>query len=386
MSSPTSNTVSIFAPLKLGPLTLKNRVGVAAMTRNRSVPTTVPNSINVEHYRQRAAGGAGLIITEAILIERQGTEWQHAPGIWSKEHVEGWKKVTQAVHAEGGLIYGQLWHTGRVSHPDAPEQIKAGKPVYAPSAIRARGGKFRFIEGVPGYATPTAIEDPATFIPIWKQAAVNAKEAGFDGVQVHGSNGYLVHQFLDSSSNQRTDQWGGSIQNRARFGLEVLKALIDVWGAERVAIKLSPGNGYNDMGMPLEETLETYSYFITEADKLRLAFIELVRYTEFGDPVIDGTRRGTPHDVIGSYAPLIKRSAKFGNAGYSSEEAAQAVARGELDGVFFGMLSISNPDLARRFEHGKEVNTNLDMVNLYGNGESLEELEKGYNDYPIAVY
>ncbi|KIY69215.1 FMN-linked oxidoreductase [Cylindrobasidium torrendii FP15055 ss-10] len=384
MTTPTS-LAPLFSPLQLGPLTLKNRVGVSATTRNRSVPTSIPNAINVDYYRQRAAGAAGLIVTEGVLVEQQGTEWEHAPGIWSQNHVEGWRKVTEAVHAEGGLIFAQLWHLGRLSHPDASEQIKAGKPVYGPSAISARGGKFRLVEGEPGYVTPTAIEDPSTLLPIWKQAAINAKEAGFDGVEVHGANGYLIHQFLDSSSNQRTDQWGGSIQNRSRLGLEVLKTIVDVWGPDRVGIKLSPTGGYNDMGMPLEETLETFSYFITEADKLKLAYIVLARYGEAIDPVFDGKRRGTPHDVIGSYTPLIKHSLKFGNTGYTGEEAAQAVARGELDAVFFGMQWISNPDLAKRFELGKEVNMNVDYTSLYGTGDDLEVLKKGYTDYPVAA-
>jgi 2,4-dienoyl-CoA reductase-like NADH-dependent reductase (Old Yellow Enzyme family) len=219
-----------------------------------------------EYYVQRVLGGAGLIVTEGILITRQGTELQYAPGLWDSEHVTGWKKIVDAVHEAGGKIYAQLWHVGRVAHhSDAPEQKLAGVPVYAPSAISARGGKFRFLPGVPGYVTPTAVEDPWTIVEQYKKAAINAKEAGFDGVEIHGANGYLVTQFLDNTANH---QWGGSVENRSRFGLEVLKAVKEVFG-RNISIKLSPAGGYNDVGMPLAETVETYGYFITEAEKAR---------------------------------------------------------------------------------------------------------------------
>lgn len=173
---------ALFTPLKVGSATIRNRFAMSALTRNRALDT-VPNDIMAEYYGQRAAGGVGLIVTEGVLITRQGTEWPYAPGIWNKEHVVGWKKTVDAVHAAGSRIYAQLWHVGRVAHPEAPEQKLAGTPVYAPSAISARGGKFHHIPGFPTYVTPTAVEDPRTIIAQFKQAAINAKEAGFDGVE-----------------------------------------------------------------------------------------------------------------------------------------------------------------------------------------------------------
>ncbi|KAJ3756820.1 hypothetical protein EV360DRAFT_71668 [Lentinula raphanica] len=377
----------LFQPLQLGPLTLRNRVFMSALTRNRSVPTNVPNALNVEYYQQRAKS-AGLIVTEGVLITQQGSEWPHAPGIWNKEQVAGWKKVIDAVHKEGSVIFAQLWHLGRISHPDAPEQKAAGVPVYAPSALSARGGKFRFLPGEPGYVTPTPIEDPTILLDLFEKAAVNAKEAGFDGVELHGANGYLVHQFLDTTSNIRTDSWGGSVANRAKFGLLTLQRLIKVFGKDRVGIKLSPAGGYNDMGMPLEETLETFSYFISEADKLGIAYIDLMRYAEVLDPVFDGKKRATKHDVVASYAHLMKHAKVFSNAGWTGEEAAAAVKDGKVEGVFFGMGWISHPDFAARLEHGKPVNTPIDFTTLYGvkDSTSEEEQRKGYADYPAAEY
>uniref|UniRef100_A0A0W0GEA9 NADH:flavin oxidoreductase/NADH oxidase N-terminal domain-containing protein n=1 Tax=Moniliophthora roreri TaxID=221103 RepID=A0A0W0GEA9_MONRR len=384
MSSTSSKTSSLFQPLKLGPLTMRNRIVMSALTRSRSVPTNVPNGLNVEYYRQRAKGGAGLIITEGVLVAQQGTEWPHAPGLWNKEHVEGWKKVTNAVHEEGGLIYAQLWHLGRVSHPDAPEQKAAGVPVYGPSAISARGGKFRHLPGQPGYVTPTEIDDPRKLIALFKTAAINAKEAGFDGVELHGANGYLVHQFLDNTANKRTDEWGGSVENRSRFGLEVLKELIGVWGSDRVAVKLSPTGGYNDIGMTLEDTLETFRYFISEADKLNLAYIDLVRYVEMMDPVLDGKKRATKHDVVESYVSYVKNSHLFLNGGIFPEEGATLVSDGKAAAIVFGFLWIGHPDLAKRIQHGKPLHPEkTDFKTLYGIfGGSLEEQRVGAKNNP----
>ncbi|KAG7097193.1 hypothetical protein E1B28_004565 [Marasmius oreades] len=386
MSSSTT-LAPLFEPLKLGSLSLRNRVVMSALTRNRSLPDTVPNSLNVEYYRQRARGGAGLILTEGTLITPQGSEWPYAPGIWSEEQVNGWKKVTSAVHEEGSLMFCQLWHLGRVSHPDAPEQKKAGVPVYAPSAIAARGGNFRFLEGGPGYVTPTEIDDPLKLIELFKKAARNAKKAGFDGVELHGANGYLVHQFLDSTSNKRTDKWGGSVENRCKFGLETLKALIEIWGANRVAIKISPTGGYNDMGMPLEETLETYRHFLSEVDKLKLAYICVARYSDLTDPVFDGQKRGIPHDVVESYRPSVKSTRFFINGGVSPDEGAQFIADGKADAIVFGFLHIGHPDLAKRIKYGKALHPEAtQFTKFYGFEGTLEEQAAGYTDYPEEKY
>lgn len=359
---------------------------MSALTRSRSVPTNVPNDINLEYYTQRARGGAGLITTEGTLICQQGTEWQNAPGIWNQDQVVAWKRITDAVHTEGGLIFSQLWHLGRVSHPDAPEQKASGMPVYGPSAIAARGGKFRFLPGQPGYVTPVAIDDPRVLVDLYRQAAINAKEAGFDGVELHAANGYLVHQFLDSTSNKRTDVYGGSVENRARIGLEILRELVSVWGSKRVAVRLSPCGGYNDMGMPLQENIDTFRYFISQADVLDLGYICLVRYIPEFDPKIDGQHRATKHDVLKTYRPCIKKSLLLLNGSLTPEEADQLIAAKEIDAAAFGILWIGHPDLAKRIERGIPIDAKLDHKTFYGGGPHIpyEEQKKGYTDYPTA--
>ncbi|KAJ7491002.1 hypothetical protein FB451DRAFT_629382 [Mycena latifolia] len=373
---------ALFNPLRLGSVTITNRIGMSALTRNRS-SGGIPNELMKQYYDQRARGGAGLIVSEGALIARQGTEWPDAPGIWDQAQVEGWKKITDAVHAAGSTIYCQLWHLGRVSHPEAPEQIAAGVPVYAPSAISARGGKFRYLPGAPGYVTPTEIADPTVIIAQFKDAAINAKAAGFDGVELHGANGYLVHQFLDSTSNQRTDKWGGSPENRARFALETLKALIEVWGPN-VALKVNTGGGYNDMGMPLQETIDIFGYLLREANKLGLSYIALVRYAEWLDPEIDGKRRGTPHDVLATFRPFLKDTPIFVNSGVGPAEAEELVNTGSVAGVLMGMNWITHPDLGRRVQVGKALDTAPDFATLYGVPGVDPKL--GYTDYKEAVY
>ncbi|KAJ7718650.1 hypothetical protein B0H16DRAFT_1433291 [Mycena metata] len=373
---------TLFTPLTLGSTTISNRLGMSALTRNRS-SKTVPNDIMLKYYVQRAAGGAGLIVSEGVLISRQGSEWPNAPGIWEKSQISGWRKITDAVHEAGSKMYAQLWHLGRVAHPDAPEQIAAGVPVYAPSAISARGGKFRFLPGAPGYVKPTEIEDPTTLIAQFKQAAINAKAAGFDGVELHGANGYLVHQFLDSTSNKRTDKWGGSPENRARFALETLKVLIEVWGAD-VAIKLSPAGRYNDMGMPLEDTIETFGYLLREANKLGLAYIALMRYLPYLDPEFDGKKLATPHDVLATFAPFLTKTPIFANGGITPPEAESLVASGTVAGVFNGLGWIAHPDLGKRVREGKELDNAPDFATLYG-AEGVDPA-LGYTDYKEAVY
>ncbi|KAJ4472972.1 hypothetical protein J3R30DRAFT_3513084 [Lentinula aciculospora] len=377
----------LFQPLQIGAVTLRDRVLVSALTRNRALPTNVPNDLMVEYYKQRAES-ARLTVSEGILICQQGTEWPHAPGIWNQEQIEGWKKINDAIHEAGSKCFAQIWHLGRVSHPDAPEQIASGQPVYGPSAIAARGGKFRFLPGIPGYVTPTEIDDPMKLVALLKQAAINAKEAGFDGIEVHGASGYLIHEFLDSGSNLRTDKWGGSIENRSRFGLEVLNAVIEVWGVERVGIKLSPAGGYNDMGMPFAETLATFNYFIAEIDKLGLAYIVLQRYSAFLNPIIDGEHRAINHDVLATYGHLVRKSTLLANASFTFEEAAHCVAGGKVAGVFWGQSWVSHLDLAKRVENGKPVDTPIDMHTLYGNtaGITLDDQRVGYTDYPFAEY
>ncbi|KAJ7067618.1 hypothetical protein C8F01DRAFT_1228214 [Mycena amicta] len=381
MSTPT-----LFTPLKLGSTTIPNRVGMSALTRNRA-SKTVPNDIMREYYVQRAQGGAGLIVTEGVLVTRQGTEWQEAPGLWDQSHIDGWKTIVDAVHATGSKIYAQLWHLGRVSHPEAPEQISAGVPVYGPSPISARGGKFRFLPGEPGYVAPTELPDPKIIIAQFKQAAINAKAAGFDGVELHGANGYLIHQFLDSTSNHRTDDYGGSPANRARFALETLAALQEVYGPD-VAIKLSPAGGYNDMGMPLDETVATFGYLLQEIEKLPvpLSYVTLVRYNAFADPQIDGKPRATKHDVLETFKGYLAsaRTPLFLNSGVQPAEAEDLIGSGKVAGVFFGLNWLTHPDLAKRITAGKALDNAPDFAHLYG-AEGVDPA-LGYTDYKAAVY
>ena len=235
MTSSSSAVRRLFEPVQLGALSLRNRFVMASLTRNRGF---VPGDVNLQYYQQRAKE-AGLILSEGTLVELQGSEWPYTPGIWRKDQVEGWKPIIKAVHAEGCLMACQLWHMGRVLHP----LHQGGKPNIGPSALAAKGGKFRLLTGNPPYQVPQAIPDPEEYVAIYRAAAVRAQEAGFDAVELHGANGYLVHQFLDPTSNQRKDEWGGSMENRCRFALRIIDELIGVYGADRVGIKLSPAGG-----------------------------------------------------------------------------------------------------------------------------------------------
>ncbi|KAF8198249.1 flavoprotein NADH-dependent oxidoreductase [Mycena galopus ATCC 62051] len=371
----------LFTPLNLGSVTIPNRIGMSALTRGRST-ATVPNEIMLEYYVQRARGGAGLIVSEGILITRHGSDWPQAPGIWGEAHIEGWKKITDAVHEAGSKMYAQLWHPGRLSHPDAPEQIAAGVPVYAPSAISARGGKFRFLPGSPGYVTPTEIPDPTILIAQFKQAAINAKKAGFDGVEFHGANGHLVHQFLDSSSNQRTDKWGGSPENRTKFAIETLKELVGVWGPD-VAFKISPASGYNDLGMPLQDTIDTYGHLLREVNSMGLSYVALTRYSPFLDLEFDGKMRATQHDVVEIFRPFLTKTPVFVNSGVTPLEAEELVKSGNAAGVFMGLNWITHPDLGRRIKEGKQLDNALDSVHLYG-AEGVDPA-LGYIDYKESI-
>jgi 2,4-dienoyl-CoA reductase-like NADH-dependent reductase (Old Yellow Enzyme family) len=308
-------------------------------------------------------------------------------GIYSDEQVAGWKKVVDSVHAHKSLIFLQLWHIGRVAHP----LLQNGRPNVGPSALAAKGGKFRQLEGAPGYVVPEAIADPEQYIALYKRAAERAKEAGFDGVELHkydnlfiytfqkfsffliSAGGYLAHQFLDNTSNHRTDKWGGSAENRCRFSLRVIDEICGVYGNDRVGIKLSPGGGYNDMGMNQKDTSETYGYLIKELNARHIAYIQVTRYWALGDPV----KRGMDVDIF-QWKDLINRNQTkfFVNTDYDAKQGAEVLKAGLADAVVFGRLYIGNPDLAERLINNQEVNTNLNMKGLY-NGQ-----EEGYTDYP----
>ena len=358
----------LFEPVQVGAFKLRNRIVAGPMTRNRGI---VPTTLTAHYYSLRARH-AGLIITEGIQIEPQGSEWPYAPGLFNEEQVAGWRLVTEAVHREGGLIVAQLWHLGRNVHP----LHQCGQPGPAPSAVRARGGKFRLLPGEPDYQMPRAIDDPEVYVQMFKKAALAAKRANFDGVELLGAGGYLSHGFLDPTTNLRTDRWGGSIENRSRFTLRVMDELIDVWGADRVGIRLQPAGGFNDMGGPRDDTIATYKYLLNELSSRSIAWVEMLQYQAFLDPLDRGLKDLDPAREI---APFFSGSRML-NGGYDEHSAAQAIKDGLADTVSFSRHFLANPDLPERWRRGMPLN-DVDWPNAYGRAEVA--IEKGYVDYPL---
>lgn len=354
-------------PWSLGDLNLKNRVVMASLTRNRGL---VPDQTMVEYYKQRA--GEGLILSEGILIEPQGTEWLEAPGIWSKKQITGWKKVVDAVHNKGGVIFAQLWHLGRIAHV----YHNAGVPPPAPSDVPAKGRVFRLLEGHPTNSVPEPIEDPKEYVGLFKQAAKNAKEAGFDGVELHGANGYLVHQFYERHSNKRVDNYGGSIENRARFALEIIDAIFEYYPPERVGIKLSPSGGYNDMGEDIDYIKEFYTYFITQLDQRKIGYIQLFRYC----PWFDTLKRGCDMDLT-FFLPLIKNSKPIFNGEFDAKLANDYIKEGKSTAIAFGRDYIPNPDLAYRLIHNLDIAKPISYKSYYQHNGYDKHV--GYTDYPF---
>jgi N-ethylmaleimide reductase len=352
----------LFEPYKLGPITLPNRLVMAPLTRNRAVPPgMVPSPLAVDYYGQRAS--AGLLVTEATQISQQGQGYQDTPGIYSKEQVEGWKKVTNRVHERGGHIFVQLWHVGRISHTAL--QAGGGKPV-APSAIRAKGKTFvdgQFVD----VSEPRALElaEIPGIIDDFKRGAANALAAGFDGVEIHGANGYLLDQFAKDGTNKRTDAYGGSIENRAKLMLEVSKAVTAEAGPEKTGIRISPVTPANDISDSNPQPL--FDYIVDGLEALRLVYIH----------VIEGATGG-PRDIAPfDYADLRKRfkRAYIANNGYDFELATKQLAANAADLIAFGKPFISNPDLVERLKKGAPLNE-WDKNTFYGGNA------KGYTDYP----
>ncbi|KAL3481526.1 hypothetical protein BJX99DRAFT_243547 [Aspergillus californicus] len=347
----------VLQPLEMGDLHLKNRVVMASLTRNRdSVPR---EDLHVPYYAERA--GVGLIISEAALICPQGVEWTFMPGIYLQEHVEGWKKVTDAVHAKGGLIFCQLHHVGRVAHPGTRVQRESGQPVPGPSAIAARGGKFRNVPGGPGYTTPTPIDDPNTIIELYGRSSRLAKEAGFDGVELHNANGYLPMQFLESHSNKREDKWGGGpIENRMRFSLACLAAMNEHFPYHRIGVKIAPCGGYNDMGemdvngIPSPKAARaTYDPFCAKLDTLGLAYVQVMRWWAAYDLMIDGKPRGVAWDPIDHLRPILRNTLLFGNTGFEPDEADDWIRGRRIDAVVIGRPLLYNPDYVDKLERNR---------------------------------
>jgi len=330
------------------------------MTRNRAL---IPGPEQVKYYRQRAS--AGLIVTEGTFIEPlPGAEWPYVPGIYNKEQISGWRNVVQEVHKAGGKIFVQLWHVGRLTHPlvNPNNELPVG-----PSEIAAEGGKIPTPEGVKGYVKPRALtlDEIKQKIQLYKRAAENAKEAGFDGVELHGAFGYLPNQFLLDGSNQRTDQYGGSVENRSRFVLEVVEELTSVWGGSKVGVKLSPSNVYN--GMKDSDPRKLYNHLLSELNRFNLAYLNLMEPSEMDK------KQGIPIPV--SEFRKVWKGLIFANNGYTPETGAKAVSDGTADAILFGRSFISNPDLPERIKEGSKL-SNPDYSKLYQGGE------KGYTDYP----
>lgn len=362
---------TIFDHLQVGALELPNRIIMAPLTRMRSKqPGNVPHELNAEYYAQRAS--AGLIISEATQVCQQGQGYPATPGIHSPEQVAGWRLVTDAVHAAGGRIFLQLWHVGRISH--SSHQPNGELPV-APSALPAQNsGTFTADWQPTPILTPRALEtnEIPSIVQAYIAGAVNAKEAGFDGVEVHGANGYLLDQFLQDGSNKRTDQYGGSIENRARLLLEVIDGVIGVWGAGRVGVRLSPYGTFNDMSD--SDPVALFTYVLEQLSARSIAFVDLIEPRSSSAGSQDNILEGRP-DV----ASLFRKA--FGGVlisagGYSPETAIEAVASGKADAVSFGRLFIANPDLPRRIAGSNPLNK-YDRSTFYGGGV------KGYTDYPF---
>ena len=366
------NFPALFSPLKIGPYQLKHRLVMAPLTRMRAEkPSLAPRPLNAEYYAQRTTSG-GLLIAEASPVMATGFGSPGVPGIYSERQIKGWREVVDAVHAKDGVIFLQLWHVGRVSHssfqpggvlPVAPSAV----PIPADLKTMTADGK------VVRYETPRALETSEIpgVIDAYRQAARNALKAGFDGVEIHGANGYLIEQFLQSHTNLRTDQYGGSTENRTRFLMEVTQAVIEVWGADRVGVRLSPYGVANGSGEP--DPMPLYSHAIKSLDPLGLAYLHFVEPRSSGAGRAEVNHQNVPAAMV-LFRPMW--SGKLITAGgFTGETADAAIAAGHADAIAFGRIFISNPDLPRRLQRGFPL-TPYNRATFYG-GEAA-----GYTDYP----
>lgn len=347
-----------------GALPLKNRVAMAPMTRARATAEGLVTESTALYYAQRAT--AGLLISEGVNISEQAIGNPFTPGIYNEAQIAAWKKVTDAVHAKGGTIVMQLWHTGRVAH----SAVKNGELPVAPSAIRIEGQQHYTPAGPADFEIPRALENEEVkaIIRQYAVAAANARKAGFDGVELHSAFGYLPNQFLVDGANQRTDEYGGSIENRSRFVLEVMNELVNVYGPGRVGIKLSPVIPYN--GITDSDPKALYTYLISKLNELPLAYLHLMRAMM----PIDAFPHW-PKDVLGTFAPLFDKTI-IANGGFDRETAEETISSGQSHLVSFGASYIANPDLVKRFEMNAALNE-PDRNTFYGGGDA------GYIDYPV---
>ena len=357
--------MKLLTPFKLGHIELKNRMVMAAMTRSRSFSDGMATDLMAEYYAQRAS--AGLILSEAINISADAVGSPFTPGLYTAAQVESWKKVTDVVHAQGGVIFAQLWHTGRVAH----SVDRNGALPVAPSAIKIEGMQHFTSRGAKDFEIPremTAADIHQT-IDDYVQAAKNAIAAGFDGVELHAANGYLPQQFLSDSANLRTDEYGGSIENKARFTLDVMRALIGAVGGGKVGIKISPLHPY--AGIAFDDPSATYTYLINELNKLDFAFVELMKRS----PMFPLLPHYPADDEIERFGKLVKHTLIAGTA-YTRDTGEAELEKGIADLIAYGSAFLANPDLPRRFELGAELNT-PDRATMFGGGEH------GYTDHPV---
>ncbi len=356
---------SLFSPVKLGRYTLPNRIVLAPLTRNRAGEGLAPTALNALYYEQRSS--AGLIISEASQISPQAMGYPNTPGIYSPEQVSGWRLVTDAVHAKGGKIFLQLWHVGRISHPSLQPN---GEIPVAPSAIAPEGEAATYT-GMQPFVTPRALElaEIPQIIEQYRLGAKNALEAGFDGVEIHSANGYLLDQFLQDNSNHRTDIYGGSVENRARLLMEVTEAVTEIWGGDRVGVRLSPSGTFNSMYDSNRTAI--FSHVAAELNRFNLAYLHLVA------PRVEGfgTAEGQP-ELDAAFFRTIYNGTIMTAGGYTLETGNTAIASGDADLVAYGRIYIANPDLVERFAANAPLNT-PDRNTFYGGDE------KGYTDYPF---
>lgn len=364
-----NNLKKIFTPFKLGPYTLKNRFAMAALTRCRCDPNTaIPNDLHKQYYTERSEN-AGFVLTECTAISQRGNAFPGAPGIYNEEQVEGWKKVTESVHSVNGRIYLQIWHGGR-----ATKQNYTGFAPLAPSALPIRtpkrGGGFLEAEKPEELSEEGIME----ILEQFKTGAINAKKAGFDGLELHGANGYLIDTFLRDATNKRTDKYGGSVENRCKFPLMVIDALCDVFGPDRVGIKVTPVGRFQDMFD--SDPVSTYTYLLKELNKRKISFVEITRAPEFvpASNIYGIEGEVQIPDVYSTFRPQFD-GVLIGNNKFTPEEAMNCIEEGKIDMVTFGRLFIANPDLVDR------------VVNNWGFNEIKPKLfyspgKEGYIDYP----
>ncbi len=357
-----AKSVDLFTPVQLGPYELPNRIVMAPMTRNRASDTFVPSSISETYYAQRAS--AGLIITEASQVSPQGAGYPRTPGIYNEEQIEAWRRITEAIHCRGGRVFLQLWHAGRISHPSV---LPNGILPISPSSKQAKG-KIMTNSGMQDYVLPRAVDtaEIPELINQFRNGAMNAMKAGFDGVEVHAANGYLLDQFIRDNPNEREDDYGGSVENRVRLLMEVTAAVTDVWGSDRVGVRISPLVNVHSVFDSDPEA--TFGYLVAQLNSFRLAYLHAF------ESVIPSPHQTRPHFDTKKLRQAF-RGTYIANGGYDANSANKALAGQRADLVSFASLFISNPDLPQRFKENAPLRS-ADIETFYQGDE------KGYTDYP----